>query len=1009
MVFDTYAERRNYTVGNGTGTTHEAPVNNTYRYSFTEIIYRASEINSRPGWMESISFKYAYGVIMTEKPDVTIYLANTTKESFESADDWVVEDLTMVYSGTLNCHEGWNTFEFDTLFLYTGNNLLVVVDDNSGSYDGQSYKFYFSNTTGNTVIRTESDVTHWTVEGENSVTGRTGTLSGARPNVQFCIDVTCSFLNMPHVEIDDVDADCPLAAGENYVVTSTVTEGTPGYSYYWTGDYTGNRAYATIASNGVCTAYGLRLVVIDAMGCTDTAWSSFVTVDVEAPHFIHPEIHTAEATPIGEHCLYRLPNLRALLGPEDNCAIDTIFQEPPAGDTIWCDTNAVLTVRDRCGNESQRTVRVTVPYGLTARLDHINALCNRTTLGTISVHDIDGGTPAYTIQWQMADSDTLRTLATTATTIENCEMGSYWVTVTDANGCWIRLHDSVWADYDIRTEIYPHDVRCYRTPTGYIVTDNVHGGLAPYRYSWSHGGSDSNAYNLMPGDYTLTITDQNGCWLDTTVTIHDREELVMDTVGDIVHNLCHGYHSGAFAVTAVGGVRPYRYAVLSDTNATGAFGNLFAGDYRVVVIDSLGCTDSLEIEITEPEGLNMEFDIDNLICYNDNSGAVDVTLSGATSPYSYHWNTGVVSTTLTHLAAGDYTLYVSDGNGCEYDTTIYVAQPEPFIIDVTDDPYICNGETVTLNASASGGTTPYTFVWEGDVADDDYSVTPEKTTTYHIVGTDDNGCTDSTETTVTVKEPTSSVDVQRACDRYTWPLNGVTYTESTNTEQVVYHGGNSVGCDSTVTLHLSIYPSTIIVDTVLPVCINRLPLRVGDNEYSEPGVYHTMLTSTEGCDSALTFTLVIRDTNVVYDTDSIAENQLPWTYSNRIYPTPTENDIFVLPNLWGCDSTIHYTLFVYWSCSEFLQFPSVVTANGDGINDIFYIYGLLEEDCWPENRLTVYNQWGSIVFKAENMYSESDFWNPAASHTPAGTYFYVFRGQGFKGKTQRRGSVEVLR
>jgi len=1009
MVFDTKAERGNYTIGYGTGTTYEAPVNNTYRYSFTEIIYRASEINSRPGWIESISFKYAYDVIMTEKPDVTIYLANTTKEVFESAHDWQIEDLTMVYRGTLNCHEGWNTFEFDTSFLYTGNNLLVVVDDNSGSYDGQSYKFYFSNSTGNTVIRTESDGTHWTVEGENAVTGRTGTLSGARPNVQFCIDVTCSFLNMPHVEIDDVDADCPLAVGENYVVTSTVTEGTPGYSYYWTGDYEGNSAYAMIPSNGVCTAYGLRLVVIDAMGCTDTAWSTFVTVDVEAPHFNHLEIFTADAIPIGEHCLYKLPDLAALLGPEDNCDIDTIYQEPPAGDTIWCDTNAVLTVRDRCGNESQRTVRVTVPYGLTARLDHINALCNRTTLGTISVHDIDGGTPTYTIQWQMADGDTLRTLATTAATIENCEMGSYWVTVTDANGCWIRLHDSVWADYDIRTEIYPHDIRCYGTPTGYILTDNVEGGLAPYRYSWSNGGRDSNAYNLMPGEYTLTITDQNGCWLDTTVTIGDREELVMDTVGDIVHILCHGYHSGAFAVTAVGGVRPYSYTVLSDTNDSGMFGNLYAGDYYVIVTDSLGCTDTLEIEITEPEGLEWVFDITELTCYNDNSGAVEVRLSGATIPYSYRWNTGEVSTTLTNLAAGDYSLHVSDGNGCEYDSTIYVAQPDPFRISVTDNLYICNGETVTLSASASGGTAPYTFVWEGDVVDEDYSVTPQKTTTYHIVGTDDNGCADTTETTVTVKEPTWSVDEERACDRYTWPLNGVTYTESTNTEQVVYTGGNSVGCDSTVTLHLEIYPSTIIVDTVLPVCINRLPLRVGENEYSEPGTYHTMLSTTEGCDSALTFTLVIRDTNVAYDSDSIAENRLPWTYSNRIYPTPIENDIFVLPNRWGCDSTIHYTLFVYWECSEFLQFPSVVTANGDGINDIFYIYGLLEEDCWPENRLTVYNQWGTIVFKAENMYSESDFWDPAASRTPAGTYFYVFRGQGFKGKTQRRGSVEVLR
>lgn len=130
------AERGNYTVDSGTGTTNEAPINNTFRNPFTEIIYRASDINSRPGRVESISFKYAFDVIMTEKPAVTIYLANTTVEEFETARAWQLDNLQRVYTGTFNCHERWNTLEFDTTFFYTGNNLLVVIDDYSGSYDG---------------------------------------------------------------------------------------------------------------------------------------------------------------------------------------------------------------------------------------------------------------------------------------------------------------------------------------------------------------------------------------------------------------------------------------------------------------------------------------------------------------------------------------------------------------------------------------------------------------------------------------------------------------------------------------------------------------------------------------------------------------------------------------------------------------------------------------------------------------------------------------------------------
>lgn len=1009
FVLPTHAERGNYTVGSGSGITHEAPVNNTYRYSFTEIIYRSNEINARAGWMESISFKYAYDVIMTEKDDVSIYLANTEVSSFESTHDWQLDELQLVYTGTLNCHNGWNTFQFDTVFFYTGGNLLVVIDDNSDSYDGEAFKFYFSNSAGNTVLRAESDETNWSIDEENPIGLHDGHLSGTRPDIQLCIDVTCNTYNHPHIELSDIDPDCPLPVGENYVITSTVTDGTPGYTYYWSGNYSGHTANATIPANGVCTAYALRLVVFDAMGCTDTAWRTFASIDIEPPQFQHPEITTTGATPTGEHCTYTLPDLKTILGPYDNCDIDTIFQTPPAGDTIWCDTNAVLTVRDRCGKQSQHTVRVTVPEGITAHIDHINAVCNLISFGTIWVYDINGGTPGYSIQWQKAEADSLHTLEITNDTIYNCPTGRYWATITDANGCWVKLYDSIWADYDIHTDIEPFDVLCHQSPTGYILTDNVHGGQAPYSYSWSNGCTDSNAYNLMPGNYTLRITDQTGCWLDTTVTVGDKDELLLDTLGDITHILCHGYHTGALAVTAEGGVAPYRFTIPTDTNTTGTFQNMPANTYYVQVIDALGCKDTLEIKINEPEGLNMYFNIHDLLCHNDNSGAIEVALEGATRPYTYSWSTGATTTTITGLAAGTYSLHVNDGNGCIYDTTVTVNQPDPFNVSVSGDPEICNGDNVTLTATATGGTEPYTFVWNGTLTAESQNVSPTSTTTYHIIGTDDNGCADTTQTTVTVKEPSSSTDKQTACDRYTWPLNGEEYTASTDTVQFIFHGGNSVGCDSTVTLNLTIFYSSIIVDTVLPVCINQLPLRVGNEVYSEPGVYHTTLTSAGGCDSTLTFTLVIRDTNIVYVTDSIAENRLPWFYRDRVYPTPTDNDIFVLQNHWGCDSTIYYTLKVGWACSEFLQFPSVITANGDGINDVFYIYGLLEEDCWPENRLVIYNQWGSVVYKVENIYEESEFWDPAADRIPAGTYFFVFRGQGFKGKTERRGSVEVLR
>ena len=111
----------------------------------------------------------------------------------------------------------------------------------------------------------------------------------------------------------------------------------------------------------------------------------------------------------------------------------------------------------------------------------------------------------------------------------------------------------------------------------------------------------------------------------------------------------------------------------------------------------------------------------------------------------------------------------------------------------------------------------------------------------------------------------------------------------------------------------------------------------------------------------------------------------------------------------GCDSLINYIIKLVSDCSEFLQFPSVITPNGDGVNDVFKVVNLIEEDCYPFNRLIIYNRWGVKIFEANNIKDETDFWNPADDDSPEGTYYYRFDGIGFKGRVERKGVIEVLR
>ena len=162
-----------------------------------------------------------------------------------------------------------------------------------------------------------------------------------------------------------------------------------------------------------------------------------------------------------------------------------------------------------------------------------------------------------------------------------------------------------------------------------------------------------------------------------------------------------------------------------------------------------------------------------------------------------------------------------------------------------------------------------------------------------------------------------------------------------------------------------------------------------------------------GCDSVESFTLVVHDTNHVYVYDTCAYRELPWSYGDRSYYDRVEDDIFELLNRYGCDSTVHYYLQPVWKCEEFIQFPSVVTPNGDGINDRFVITNLLEGGCFVWNHLSIFNRWGFLVFDRENIQRDEDFWDPV--DMPDGTYFFRFDGYSFEEKVERRGSFEIIR
>lgn len=180
----------NVTSGESTDYTY-GPVDPYYEYSTRQILYTKTDLGlaaGKKGTIKSIYFEYGYSSPTTSKTDVTIYMVNTNLTALSTSNYVTVTDGDIVYTGPLNCSNGWNEIELSTPFSYNGiGNLVVVIDDNSDAYDGTSYvfKYHTANTTTNAQLYTRSASTDADPKAAATWTGASTTNN--RPNTKFCI------------------------------------------------------------------------------------------------------------------------------------------------------------------------------------------------------------------------------------------------------------------------------------------------------------------------------------------------------------------------------------------------------------------------------------------------------------------------------------------------------------------------------------------------------------------------------------------------------------------------------------------------------------------------------------------------------------------------------------------------------------------------------------------------------------------------------------------------------
>jgi len=241
---------------------------------------------------------------------------------------------------------------------------------------------------------------------------------------------------------------------------------------------------------------------------------------------------------------------------------------------------------------------------------------------------------------------------------------------------------------------------------------------------------------IPAGTYTVTITDANGCIGTITVTISQPVALAVTETHQ--NTKCNGASDGKINLGVSGGTAPYSYS-WNNGAYTSNINSLIAGTYTVLVTDANGCTGTITVTISQPAVLAVAETHQDVKCNGASDGKINLSVSGGTAPYSYSWSNGASTNNISSLAAGSYTVLVTDANGCTSVKSITISQPAALLVTETHEDVKCFGTAngkITLNVT--GGSAPYVYAWSNGSAEANLSGLSAGS--YKVTVTDANGC-----------------------------------------------------------------------------------------------------------------------------------------------------------------------------------------------------------------------------------------------------------------------------
>ena len=335
-----------------------------------------------------------------------------------------------------------------------------------------------------------------------------------------------------------------------------------------------------------------------------------------------------------------------------------------------------FTVTDANGCSISVPITITQPAALTATFTQTNVLCNGASTGTVSITPA-GGTGPYTI----------------APVQVGLSAGLHTFTVTDANNCSISVPITITQPAALTATFTQTNILCNGGTTG-TVSITPAGGTGPYTISPVQVG-------LSAGLHTFTVTDANNCSIDVPVTITQASPILLTETHT---DASCGASTGSIDLTITGGTSPYTY-LWSQGASTEDITGLAAGAYNVTVTDANLCSETLTVTISQPTAISITETHTDLVCNGISTGSIDLSVTGGIPPYTYLWSNGATTEDISGLAAGTYTVTITDGGGCPAIQSVTITEPVSLTATFTQNNVLCNGaSTGTVSITPAGGT-----------------------------------------------------------------------------------------------------------------------------------------------------------------------------------------------------------------------------------------------------------------------------------------------------------------